>query len=124
MDMRIIGVPVVDGDPIEPGAEIAFGIGHQLTREGPQAFELGRILGRHDEPEMVAIIPATSGKRLLVGDIRAGIEHGGVHPIMSNAVALQIEDMLRQRRRMEPGAAVTHHTGLRHYPTRAGRTRQ
>ena len=45
MDMWIVGVPVVDRDPIEPGTEIAFGIGHQLTREGAQTFQFDCVLG-------------------------------------------------------------------------------
>jgi len=45
MDVWIVRVPVVDRDPIEPGAEIAFGIGHQLTGKRSQALECGGILG-------------------------------------------------------------------------------
>ena len=42
MDVRVVGVPVIDGHPVEPGAEIALGIGHQLAREGPEIRHLRR----------------------------------------------------------------------------------
>jgi hypothetical protein len=45
VDVWIVGVPVVYHNPIELGAEIAFGIGHQLARKGAQTVQLGRILG-------------------------------------------------------------------------------
>jgi hypothetical protein len=45
MDVRIVSIPVIDCDPIEPGAEIAFGVGHQLTGEGAQTFQFGCVLG-------------------------------------------------------------------------------
>ena len=36
MDMRMLGVPVVDGDPVEPRAEIARGLVHQLPSKAAQ----------------------------------------------------------------------------------------
>jgi len=33
VDMGIIGVPMIDANPIEPRAEIAFSLRHQLSRE-------------------------------------------------------------------------------------------
>jgi hypothetical protein len=43
--MWIVGVPVVDGDPIELGVKIVFGVRHQLTCHGAEAFQFGRVLG-------------------------------------------------------------------------------
>ena len=37
MDMGMLGVPVVDGDPVEPRAEIARGLVHQLAGKAAQA---------------------------------------------------------------------------------------
>ena len=36
MDMRIVGVPVIDRDPVELHSEVALGIRHQLAGEGAQ----------------------------------------------------------------------------------------
>ena len=37
MNMGMLGVPVVDGDPVEPRAEIARGLVHQLPSKAAQA---------------------------------------------------------------------------------------
>ena len=44
MDVRIVGVPVVDRDPVELGAEILLDIEHQLARERLEVADLGRRL--------------------------------------------------------------------------------
>ena len=55
--MRIVGIPVVDGDPLELRAQVPFHLSHQLTGKYPQFANVLRILGRDDEPKLVAIIP-------------------------------------------------------------------
>ena len=75
VDVRVVGVPVIDGNPIEFGAEIALDILHQLAREAAQVRQLGRILGRDDEPEMVPVIRRALGEGLFVGRVRRGVEH-------------------------------------------------
>src|SRR5258708_7187185 len=92
MDMRVVGIPVVDRDPIEPGAEIAFGIRHHLTGEGPQILQFTAVLRRSDEATMMPVVPAALGEGLLIGGVGTGIEHAGVGAVMGNAVALQIDD--------------------------------
>ncbi len=44
MDMRIVGVPVVDGNPVESGGEIALGFHHHLTCERAEILHVSRIL--------------------------------------------------------------------------------
>ena len=53
--MRVFGVVVLDGDPIEFGPKVALGGGHQLAREGEKIVHACRVLRRHDEPEMVPV---------------------------------------------------------------------
>jgi hypothetical protein len=36
MDVRVVRIPVIDSDPIEPGAEIPLGLRHQVARERSQ----------------------------------------------------------------------------------------
>jgi hypothetical protein len=64
MDVRIVCVPVIDSDPVELRAEITLGIGHQLAGEGAKIGHLGRILGRHREPEVMAnaLVSASSDR--------------------------------------------------------------
>ncbi len=64
--MRIVGVPVVDGDPVERRAEVAFGIPHQLAREGTKVVQPGRILRGDDEAEMMPIAFAALGEGAVV----------------------------------------------------------
>src|ERR1700724_814582 len=73
---------------------------------------------------MVTVVPAPLSEGLLVRDIGAGIEHGGVGAIVGNAVAFQIDDVPGQRCRLKGAAGVSYHAGLCHLPTRAGMTRQ
>jgi hypothetical protein len=106
MDVWVVRVPVVDRDPIELGAEIAFGVGHQLTGKGAQAFQLGGILRRDDETKMVPVILTALSESPLVGHIGAGIEHAGIGAIVGDAVAFEIGDMFGQRRRAEADPAM------------------
>jgi hypothetical protein len=36
MDVRVVRIPMIDSDPIEPGAEIPLGLRHQVARKHPQ----------------------------------------------------------------------------------------
>jgi hypothetical protein len=63
--VRMVGVEMIDRDPIEPGAEIMLGLGHQPTDVG---FEVGifhAVLGRHDEAELVTIAIAPRSRNAL-----------------------------------------------------------
>ena len=63
VDVWMLGVPVIDGDPIELGAEVLLHLADQLAGEALEVGHLGGILGRDDESEMVAIILATARRR-------------------------------------------------------------
>jgi hypothetical protein len=101
MDMRIVRVPVIDGDPVESRAEIALGVGHQLASEGAKIGHLGRVLGGHREPEVMSVVLATLGECSGVGLVGPAIEHPRVHAVAGDALALEIGDVLRQWRRAE-----------------------
>ena len=59
-------VEMVDGDPVEPCAEIHFHRAHQITDEGFQVFELGGVLRRDDEAKLMAVSFAAVAKGLAV----------------------------------------------------------
>jgi hypothetical protein len=99
MDVWVLGVPMVDGDPIEPRAEVARGLVHELAGEGPQARELAGIIGRDDEPEMMPVVLATLSEGSAVGLVSGGIEQFAGRPIAGHPVALEISDMGAQRTR-------------------------
>ena len=108
MDVRIVGVPVIDGDPVQLRSEVALGVGHELARERMQVRHLRRVLRRHGEAEMVAVVLAALGESLGVRDIRCGVEHACVLPVSRDAFALQIGDVLGERRGRKALAMVAH----------------
>ena len=56
MGVRLAGVEVVDRHPIERGVEVLLHLPHELAGEGLEVPELDAVLGRHDEPELVAVL--------------------------------------------------------------------
>ena len=56
--MRMGGVVVVDGDPVELGAEIRRHLLHEVSGEGLEVLELVGVLGGDDEAELVAVVLA------------------------------------------------------------------
>ena len=117
MDVRIVGVPVIDGNPVEFCAEVALGIGHQLTGKGAEVSHLSRVLRRDDEAEVVAILFASFREGALIGRFRPFIEHTGIYAITSDAVALEVDDVLCKRRRAEFVSPMPDHARLDHNPT-------
>ena len=124
MNMRIVGVPVVDRDPVEFGSEISRDVGHQLAREGTEIAELGSILRRNNKSKMMPVVLAAFGKGTFIRRIRSRIEHPGVRAVARNALTLQIGDVLGQRCRAKAGAVVTDHARLHHCASRGRAERQ
>ena len=98
MDMRIVGVPMVDRDPVEPGVEVDLKLAHEVPRIAAQVSELGRVLGADDEAEVVAITCASFGEGIAIGLVASCIEHRGVASVAGHAVALEITDVPPERR--------------------------
>src|SRR6266436_2827360 len=73
MDMRIVGVPVIDRDPIEPGPEIALHLGDEVAGEGLEIGHLGGILRRDDEAEVMAIVMAAPREGRGIGSVLRGL---------------------------------------------------
>src|SRR3546814_3216825 len=53
MDVRIVGVPMVNGDPVQFGAQILGCISHQFAGEAAQVFHVPCIFGRDDETKEI-----------------------------------------------------------------------
>src|SRR3546814_1389936 len=51
MDVRIVGVPVIDRDPVEPRLEIPCHVGHEVAGETPEVADLPGIFRTDDEAE-------------------------------------------------------------------------
>ena len=122
VDVRIVGVPMIDRDPVEPRTQILGYVVHQLAGECLEVGEFAAIFGRDDEAEMVAIVGAASGECVAACLIGLCVEHRCVAAVAGYAVALEIRDMPAKRRRCEARPCVANDPGLDHHPTRHGRT--
>ncbi|GAA0644950.1 hypothetical protein GCM10009424_20910 [Sphingomonas ursincola] len=74
MHMWVVGIPMIGADPVQAGTEIPGHVEDQLARENSQVCQLGGVLGRDDEPKMVAVIMAARGKRIAIGSVPIAIE--------------------------------------------------
>ena len=110
--MRVVGVPVIDGDPVQSRAEIPFGSGHQIPGEGTQILEIARVLRRDDEPEMMPVVFAARRKSAPVEIIAFRPEQVGVASVLADAVALQVAKMLGHGRGAKALALVAYDAGL------------
>jgi hypothetical protein len=72
MDVGMLCIPVIDGDPVEAGAQIAFGFGHEVAREGFDIGKFSGILGRNDEAEMMPVLLAPLCKSPMIDALLHG----------------------------------------------------
>lgn len=104
--MGIVGVPVIGRNPIEPGPEVGFHLAREVAREGAQVRQLGGVLGRDDEAEMVPVVLRARGETSVIGAVAVGIEHHGLFTVARDAVALEIREVSIERRRPKGPALV------------------
>lgn len=112
MDMRVIGIPVIDRHPVEAGVEVARHIFEEFARESAQISHLACVFRRHDEAEVMPVVFAARGEGIAIGLIRQGIEHLGVRSVTGDAIAFEIGDVAGERCRAETSAAVTNNARL------------
>jgi hypothetical protein len=93
MDMWIIGVPMIDPDPIESRAEVSLDLAHEVPRKTLQAGHLNRVFGRDDKPKMMPVAFTAFGKTLYVGVIGLRPEHERLLPTPRDALAAEIGQM-------------------------------
>jgi len=114
VDVGMLGVPVIDGDPVELGAEILLGLAHQLAGEPLEVRHLQRIVGRDDEAEVVAVILAAFGEGVGVRVLGIGTEQPGLLPVPGHTLPAEISKMggklaacgrVAQEARLDHGAA-------------------
>src|SRR2546430_9177335 len=86
-------VVMVDRDPVEAGGQIQFHLAHEVTGKATKVSHFGCILGRDDEPKLMAIFPAAFDKCLAIGLV---LESGiGLAPfaIARDPIPLEIAQM-------------------------------
>ncbi len=98
VDVRVVGVPVIDADPVELGAEVFLDLAHEVAREPLEICHLGRVLRRDDEPEMMPVVLAALGEALHIGIVGLRPEHARLLAVARDALAAQIAEMRVERR--------------------------
>ena len=93
MAMRMTGIEVICGDPVEPRAKIDFHLPHQVADKRFEVGEFGGVLRRHDEAELVAVAFAVLDECLTVGSIAARIVKLAGSPLARDAIALHVFQM-------------------------------
>src|SRR5581483_2156526 len=93
MGVRVPGVVVINRHPIEGGVEVLLHLSHQPAREGLEIAEGDPILGRHDEPELVAVLQAALGEGFGVGLVLRRRIGMASKPVQRDALPLQVAQM-------------------------------
>jgi hypothetical protein len=78
MHMRVVGVPMGDADPVQPGAEVTLHLADQVTGECLDVGHLGGILRGDDEAEMMPVVGAASREGHGVGAVLGSAEHAAL----------------------------------------------
>src|SRR3546814_12251693 len=110
MDVRIVGVPVIDRDPVEARLEILCHVGHEVAGEAPEVADLPGIFRTDDETEMMTIILAARCEVSAVSAVALRVEHRGVAPVARDAIAVERLDLDSERRAGGTLARVALHT--------------
>ena len=64
--MGIVGIMVVNGDPLQGRAKSGFQIGHHLADEGSEVSKRRPVLRADDQAEVPAVIDPAGGQLLSV----------------------------------------------------------
>jgi hypothetical protein len=112
MDVRIVGVPVIDRDPIEARPEIALHLGHEVAGERLEVGHFSGILRRDDEAEVMPIVMAAAREGRRIEPVLRGAEHVGFLAAARDTVTFEVGNVGRQGRRASGTAGVPDYAGL------------
>ncbi len=97
--MRVVGVPMVNRNPLETRPEVVLHLSYQVAREVTQIFELHRIFGRHNEAELVTISPASLLECIDVGSVVSRAVRLSRLPVPAHAITDDVAQMHGHRSR-------------------------
>ncbi|MBZ9763337.1 hypothetical protein LB553_20975 [Mesorhizobium sp. CA8] len=84
---------MIDGGPVELGAEVLFHLRHEASGQRPEVVIIDAILGRDDEPELVPIAMGAIEELRAVGAILlCAIEFARLS-LARDTIALEIAQM-------------------------------
>jgi hypothetical protein len=113
MDVWVLRVPVVDGDPFELRSKIPFGLGHEIAGERLQVRQLVGIVWGHDEAKVVAIALAPIREHAMISLVAFSVEHPAGGTVPRYSITTEIFEMGSERRSL---GAVPNHPRLDHRP--------
>ncbi len=90
MAVRIVGVEMIDRHPVEARVEVALHPGHQVAHEGFEVVELGPVLWRDDEAELVAVAVAAFQELLAIGLVACRVIELAGLAVARDAIALDV----------------------------------
>ncbi|MAN88743.1 MAG: hypothetical protein CL555_18655 [Algoriphagus sp.] len=93
MHMGMAGVVVIDRHPIELGAEVGFHPAHEVAGIGRKVRQLRAVVGRDDEPELVAVILAAFQEGVAIRAVLGARIKLAALAVARGAVALDIAQM-------------------------------
>ena len=99
MDVRIVSVPVIDCDPVEPGPDIALHLRREVAGERLEVGQFGCVLRRDDEAEVMPIVMAAPRKGRGIGPVLCGAEHVRFLAATGDTATLEVGNVGCQRRR-------------------------
>ena len=95
MDVRIVSVPVINSDPIQPRTEVVLHLLDEVTGKGWKVLHLGCVFGTDDEPEMMPVITGALGKATQIRVVRNCVEHAADAPSLVTPSRLRYERCAR-----------------------------
>jgi hypothetical protein len=89
----VFRVPMLDRDPVELCPKIALRVPHQVACETLQVGELVSIIWRHNEPEMMPVVVATSDEPPVIDIVLGGTEQPSGGPVPGHALPAEVAEM-------------------------------
>ncbi|KTE24089.1 hypothetical protein ATE69_13625 [Sphingopyxis sp. H071] len=93
MDVRMLGIPMISGGPVERGAEVLFHLPHQIAGKTFEVGHLDRVFRRDNEPKMVTVMLAARRKLVTIDVVTARPKQLAVILIAADPVALDVGEM-------------------------------
>ena len=88
--VRVVGIPVVGSDPVEPRPEIGLHAAHEVAGEALHILDFARVLGRDDEPELVPVVPDPRLERVGIRHVLLGRVGAARRAVAGDAVPLHV----------------------------------
>ena len=91
--VRMAGIVVVGGDPVEPASGVALHPRHELPDDGLQIAQGDTVFGRDNDPELMTVVFAPREEGSGVGLVTLAVIELAPLPAALDAVALEIAQM-------------------------------